>query len=172
MQYNLLQLGSRSNGPSRATTPQRVMEMVSRWEDAEVIETRYQTAQGPCYALRLAKTGFRFRLSGQRSSHQYTTVQLRSRSMPGAREPNLNWRALALVSVATCTLTAASLLLLLDRRHLRSSRRRRSHRRRHSSSSSSQSEAQALDNNKEMPGEGERRPELSTYTEGGSGGCV
>ncbi|OWY93706.1 Ethanolamine kinase [Phytophthora megakarya] len=57
--------------------------------------------------------------------------------MPEQANPNLNWRALALVSVATCTLTAASLLLLLDRRHFRSSRRSRRSLRRYSSDSDS-----------------------------------
>ncbi|RLN85089.1 hypothetical protein BBJ28_00001104 [Nothophytophthora sp. Chile5] len=46
---------------------------------------------------------------------------------------NLNWRALALVSAATCTVTAASIFLLISasnsrRRHFRSSRRARQRR--------------------------------------------
>ncbi|KAG7382207.1 Ethanolamine kinase [Phytophthora pseudosyringae] len=62
--------------------------------------------------------------------------------MPGAeqRSPNLNWRALALVSAATCTLTAVSILLLLDRRHFRSPRRRSKSQRRPDSPGASDDE--------------------------------
>ncbi|KAF1789062.1 Protein kinase-like domain [Phytophthora cactorum] len=59
--------------------------------------------------------------------------------MPEAASPNLNWRALALVSLATCTLTAASIFLLLDSRHFRSSCRK-SKRHRFSSESSDEDE--------------------------------
>ncbi|ETI40913.1 hypothetical protein F443_13805 [Phytophthora nicotianae P1569] len=64
--------------------------------------------------------------------------------MPGAERPNLNWRALALVSLATCTITAASILLLLDSRHFRSSRR--------SSNKQHRSSSKASDEDQNMPG--------------------
>ncbi|ETL34424.1 hypothetical protein L916_13344 [Phytophthora nicotianae] len=66
--------------------------------------------------------------------------------MPGAERPNLNWRALALVSLATCTITAASILLLLDSRHFRSSRRSSNKNKQHRSSS------EASDEDQNMPG--------------------
>ncbi|RLN83772.1 hypothetical protein BBJ28_00017897 [Nothophytophthora sp. Chile5] len=55
----------------------------------------------------------------------------RAEFMP--EQANLNWRALALVSAATCTVTAASIFLLISasnsrRRHFRSSRRARQRR--------------------------------------------
>jgi hypothetical protein len=91
--------------------------------------------------------------AGERSP-QYTNAQPPLQSMPGAEQlsPNLNWRALALASAATCALTAASILLLLDRSHFRSSRR--SSRRR----SSKKQASFRSDEQDKMPQEGEPLP--------------